>query len=54
LKGQTGGHKETDTDGDEALVDLEEQAYDQMRLLIAYSGEIGHPFRDDTGHLIGA
>jgi len=34
LKGQTGGHKETDTDGDEALVDLEEQAYDQMRLLI--------------------
>ena len=21
---------------------------------LAYSGEIGHPFRDDTGHLIGA
>jgi len=34
LKGQTGGAKETDTEEDEALVDLEEQAYDQMRLLI--------------------
>jgi restriction system protein len=34
LKGQTGSTKETDTDESDALVDLEEQAYDQMRLLI--------------------
>ena len=34
LKGQTGEKKDVDTEEDEVLVDLEEQAYDQMRLLI--------------------
>lgn len=34
LKGQTIGLKDNDTDEPDALVDLEEQAYDQMRLLI--------------------
>ncbi len=34
LKGQTGEQKEIETEEDEVLVDLEEQAYDQIRLMI--------------------